>query len=82
MKRDGVIPTALSGGNKTMREISPFNFPSARPKEPVSAYSPEPAPAPAPASPGSLLKVPLTLPMRLLQMAIAVTSPFFLVENP
>lgn len=77
MKRDGVIPTALSGGNKTMREIRPFNFPSARPKEPVSAYSPEPVLA----SPGSPLKVLLTLPMRLLQMAITVTSPFFLVEN-
>lgn len=78
MKRDGMIPTALSGGNKTMREISPFNFPSARPKEPVSASSPEPVPA----SPGSRLKVLLTLPMHLLQMASAVTSPFFLVENP
>ncbi|MGF6113676.1 hypothetical protein ABH906_005944 [Pseudomonas frederiksbergensis] len=71
MKRDGVIPTALSGGNKTMREISPFNFPSVHPKEPVSAYSPEPVPT------GSRLNVLLTLPLRLLQMAIAVTSPSF-----
>jgi len=78
MKRVGMIPTALSGGNKTMREISRFNFPSARPKETVSASSPEPVLARTASPP----KVLLTLPMRLLQMAIAVTSPFFLVENP
>ena len=78
MKRDGVTPTALSGGNKTMREISPFNFPSARPKEIVSAYSREPVLART----ASFLKVLLTLPLHLLQMAIAVISPFFLVENP
>ncbi len=45
MKRDGVIPTALSGGNKAMREISPFNFPSARLNGPVNADLPEPVPA-------------------------------------
>jgi hypothetical protein len=77
MKRDGVIPTALSGSKKTMREISPFYFPSARPKKPVSASSPEPVPI----RPGSRLKVLLTLPLHLLRMAIAVTSPFFLVKN-
>jgi hypothetical protein len=73
MKRDGVISTALSGGNKTMCEISPFNFPSARPKEPVSVYSPEPVLA----SSGSRLKALMTLPKRLFLMAIAVTSPSF-----
>ncbi|MDR7281978.1 hypothetical protein J2X84_000793 [Pseudomonas corrugata] len=45
MKRDGVIPTVLSGDNKAVREISPFNFPSARLQKPVSTDLPEPVPA-------------------------------------
>lgn len=81
MKRDGTIPTAGSGDNKTMREISLSNFPSARPKGPANVYLPEPVST----SPGSRLKVLMTLlmtlPLRLLQMATAMTSPYFLVMN-